>query len=454
MPAVTGSTPFDQPQRDSTSDSSMVAPTLNGSRYRQQHASTPPPGAESRYKEKGKHRATHLRNISIESSASTPPTAEHDAQTNSYFLPVPNSTSSTDVTPTTASMKYPLRLPARSPLRPAQALGSPRPKPSEISPPPNEATPNEFSFPIPRQGKDDSESAKARRREAYKSGMSFVSLYELYSDPPPPPIPVPPIPTLDRSRYSAEASSARRARSNSAGGSRERKGSVRGNPSPATTKPLHLRDRSGSTSNSQPKPQNSANRIPAVGDGGGPLDSPNFKGLANSTMSSSVTLVSSSNSNPTEVPQGKSKRQHVLFELLETERIYSSDMALVKAVHLPLALGLKIDFGPMGSTTSARSSAEHPVETGPSRSSGVSTNTASSTPSQSGSSGPPVPYGATNEAPMSLDDAKVVFANLDELAEFAGRFTEFIQLALGAEIDGGEGPDKVGELFLQMVSLR
>jgi len=55
---------------------------------------------------------------------------------------------------------------------------------------------------------------------------------------------------------------------------------------------------------------------------------------------------------------------------------------------------------------------------------------------------------------MSLDDAKVVFANLDELAEFAGRFTEFIQLALGAEIDGGEGPDKVGELFLQMVSLR
>jgi hypothetical protein len=55
---------------------------------------------------------------------------------------------------------------------------------------------------------------------------------------------------------------------------------------------------------------------------------------------------------------------------------------------------------------------------------------------------------------MSVDDAKVIFANLDELAEFAGRFTEFIQLALGAEIDGGEGPDKVGELFLQMVSLR
>ena len=220
------------------------------------------------------------------------------------------------------------------------------------------SSPNEFSFPLPRQGKDD--SAKARRREAYKSGISFVSLYELYSDPPPPPIPVPPIPALDRSRFTAEAGSVRRARSSSttsAGGSRERKGSIRGNASPAPTKPLHIRARSGSTGNSQPKPQNSANRVPAVGDGGGPLDSPNLKGLANSTMSSSVTLVSSSNSNLTEGPRGKSKRQHVLLELLETERIYSSDMALVKAVHLPLALGLKIDFGPMGSTTSARSSA-------------------------------------------------------------------------------------------------
>jgi dynamin-binding protein len=165
-------------------------------------------------------------------------------------------------------------------------------------------------------------------------------------------------------------------------------------------------------------------------------------------MSSSVVALSSNNSNPTEAPQGKSKRQHVLFELLETERIYSSDMALVKAVHLPLALGLKIDFGPM---SSGRSSTEHPVEIVPSRSSGVSTNTASSTPSQSGSSGPAVPCGVTSEVPMSVDDAKVIFANLDELAEFAGRFTELIQLALGAEIDGGEGPDKVGELFLQMV---
>jgi dynamin-binding protein len=131
-------------------------------------------------------------------------------------------------------------------------------------------------------------------------------------------------------------------------------------------------------------------------------------------------------------------------------------MALVKAVHLPLALGLKIDFGPMGSVSaSARSSTDPIAETnGASRSSGVSTATASSSQSQSGSSGYPTTNGfVPPEPPMSVEDAKVIFANLDELAEFTGRFTEFIQLALGSEIDGGVGPDKIGALFLEMVRL-
>lgn len=167
-------------------------------------------------------------------------------------------------------------------------------------------------------------------------------------------------------------------------------------------------------------------------------------------MSSSVNPISSNPGNFDEPPDtgpSKTKRQHVLFEILETERIYSSDMALVRAVHLPLALGMKVDLGPMGS----RSTPDQPNDLGPSRSSGVSTNTTNSAISQSGSSGPGVPDALPNEPPMSVDDAKVIFANLDELAEFSGKFTEFIQLALGAEIDGGEGPDKIGELFLQMV---
>lgn len=34
-----------------------------------------------------------------------------------------------------------------------------------------------------------------------------------------------------------------------------------------------------------------------------------------------------------------SKRQHALLELLESERAYASDLALVREVHIPLALG-------------------------------------------------------------------------------------------------------------------
>jgi len=175
----------------------------------------------------------------------------------------------------------------------------------------------------------------------------------------------------------------------------------------------------------------------------------NSLGLANATIYSAVP------NSPDEATPTKSKRQHVLFEILETERIYSSDMALIKAVHLPMALGLKVDFGPMGSgSASMRSNTDPTVEVNdPSRSSGTSTNTASSSQSQSGSSGHPVTneFILRAEPPMSVEDAKVIFANIDELAEFTGRFTEFIQLALGSEIDGGVGPDKIGALFLEMV---
>ncbi|KAG8817691.1 hypothetical protein FRC18_000399, partial [Serendipita sp. 400] len=112
----------------------------------------------------------------------------------------------------------------------------------------------------------------------------------------------------------------------------------------------------------------------------------------------------------------------------------------------------------MGSTTgSARSSGAEAAQAEASRISGISTNTASSSQSQSGSSGYPVStstgYVLANEPPMSVEDTKVIFANLDELAEFAGRFTELIELALGSEIEGGVGPDKIGNLFLEMLPI-
>jgi hypothetical protein len=402
---------------------------------------------ELKSRDKGKQR---VLNLSFTDSGSSSPRAQKDAQSDSYFLPLPPSSDSSDVTPTAASLKSRPRPPARSPFRQTQQPSPRRHGTSDHPLPPAEPLPviaTDDAVPIPRHGRADTEAARARRREAYKSGMSFVSLYELYTEPPPA-LPIPPVPPLDRANLASTTGSIGRSRSRS-GSTRERKNSLHGSTSTSNAPTIngHTRARSGSTGAS---PMSSANQLPKPSREPLPaltVEQSGSLGLANATISSSVP-------NLGEPPATRSKRQHVLFEILETERIYSSDMALVKAVHLPLALGLKVDFGPMGSVSaSARSSTEHtPEPNGVSRSSGISTATASSSQSQSGSSGYPTTNGfVPPEPPMSVEDAKVIFANLDELAEFTGRFTEFIQLALGSEIDGGVGPDKIGGLFLEMV---
>jgi hypothetical protein len=40
------------------------------------------------------------------------------------------------------------------------------------------------------------------------------------------------------------------------------------------------------------------------------------------------------------VPNGTSKRTHALIELIESERAYASDLALIRDIHLPVALGM------------------------------------------------------------------------------------------------------------------
>jgi hypothetical protein len=462
MSADTGRVVYEHPTKSSTGpggsfpDASM-SPGSGSIRQRNTSTRNPAIAGETKSKDKGKQRSGHLASLSVGETPVITPNVEQDVKSDTYFLSVPPSINDQDITPTSATMKAPPP-PIRSPLRSSQA--SPRRKPGDAPALPAESPPPqpEESMPIPRQGRDDSEAARARRREAYKSGMSFTSLYELYSEPPP--LPIPPVPPLDRSKLNAEPLAVQRTRSGSTtsfGVSRERKQTTLENQDDSNVNGTgtHSRSRSGSIGTPSVKGTNQRVTRDRSNSGAGTASSPPpGLRLGSATISSTIPPIPvNSNSTETVTPQTKSKRQHVLFELLETERIYSSDMALVKAVHLPLALGLKIDFGPMGSgVASQRSSAEQPSEAGPSRSSGVSTNTASSSQSQSGSSGYPVASGyLTNEPPMSLDDAKVIFANLDELAEFTGRFTEFIQLALGSEIDGGEGPDKIGALFLEMV---
>ncbi|PVG00358.1 hypothetical protein CPB86DRAFT_222203 [Serendipita vermifera] len=462
MSADTGRIVYEQPTKPPTDlegsfpDASM-SPGSGSIRQRNASTRTPAIAGETRSKEKGKQRSGHLASLSVGETSTTTPTVDQNSKSDSYFLSIPPSVNDQDITPTSATMKAPPP-PTRSPLRSSQP--SPRRKPGEAPtlPAENPQSPQEESIPIPRQGRDDSEAARARRREAYKSGMSFTSLYELYSEPPP--VPVPPLPPFDKAKLNAESGVVQRTRSGSTtsfGVNRERKQSAAENQGDSNVNNAHARSRSGSIGTPSVKGTNQRVSRDRSNSGAGIASSPPpGPQLGNSTISSTIPPIPiTSNSTETVIPPTKSKRQHVLFEILETERIYSSDMALVKAVHLPLALGLMIDFGPMGSgMASQRSSAEQPSEPGPSRSSGVSTNTASSSQSQSGSSGYPVTSGyLTNEPPMSLDDAKVIFANIDELAEFTGRFTEFIQLALGSEIDGGEGPDKIGALFLEMLPI-
>ncbi|KAH7102142.1 hypothetical protein BKA62DRAFT_118078 [Auriculariales sp. MPI-PUGE-AT-0066] len=127
-----------------------------------------------------------------------------------------------------------------------------------------------------------------------------------------------------------------------------------------------------------------------------------------------------------------SKREHALHELLNTERSYANDLAIIRDVHIPLALGLPAPYAP-GSATSTADTPE---------SSRSSTFTASSASSD----------GLHSSAPMSQQDIKIIFSNVHELALFAEVFSDKLEVALGEVLEGGRGKDRVGSLFLEVVS--
>lgn len=53
--------------------------------------------------------------------------------------------------------------------------------------------------------------------------------------------------------------------------------------------------------------------------------------------------------------------------------------------------------------------------------------------------------------PMTEKDAKIIFMNIELIAVFSDRFTERLEEALGAALEGGTGEDHVGALFLEVV---
>ncbi|KAF9033460.1 hypothetical protein BDZ89DRAFT_1130975 [Hymenopellis radicata] len=104
-------------------------------------------------------------------------------------------------------------------------------------------------------------------------------------------------------------------------------------------------------------------------------------------------------------PPTKSKRQHAIEEVLTSERCYASDMALVRDVHIPLALGEPVEMG-------AGASASRIV----------------------------MPDG---EVPMSREDARIVFGNIAELAQFTDDFCDCLEDAIEV--------DCVGRLFQEVI---
>ncbi|KAF9443991.1 hypothetical protein P691DRAFT_763777 [Macrolepiota fuliginosa MF-IS2] len=123
------------------------------------------------------------------------------------------------------------------------------------------------------------------------------------------------------------------------------------------------------------------------------------------------------------------KRQHALHELLSSERAYASDLALIREVHIPLALGHTVPLPNLPIT--------------PPNSSGSSSRTLSTASDSSLTSlGPP----------MTPEDVKLVFGNISEIAVFSDLFCQALEEALGALLDGGKGDDHVGALFLSIVS--
>ncbi|KAH8110448.1 hypothetical protein DFH11DRAFT_1803816 [Phellopilus nigrolimitatus] len=119
------------------------------------------------------------------------------------------------------------------------------------------------------------------------------------------------------------------------------------------------------------------------------------------------------------------KREHALKELLSSERAYASDLAFIRNVHIPMALGKSAPF-------------HLPRPATPPRSSGSSSRTLSTSSDSS--------FTSHNGPPMTKDDVRVIFSNITELAVFSDMFSDRLQEALGDVLEDGKGEDWIPQL--------
>lgn len=171
-------------------------------------------------------------------------------------------------------------------------------------------------------------------------------------------------------------------------------------------------------------------------------DSPSLTSNANDLSDDA----SSSSSSLAQTPPTMSKRAHALLELLSSERAYASDLALIRDIHIPLALGMRFLRSPIHDTDDALPGLPTPFHMSPVTppSSGSSTRTMSTASDSSTSSSLMGP-------PMTREDTKIIFSNVADLAMFSDAFVEQLEGALGSLLDGGSGDDTVGALFLKIV---
>ncbi len=151
--------------------------------------------------------------------------------------------------------------------------------------------------------------------------------------------------------------------------------------------------------------------------------------------SSSLSATSTGQSTPDRDPQlAFSRRRHALLELLSSERAYASDLALMRHIYIPLALGLPASIQtpvPEDSSTSISSSS--------------------------------ITHHELQRAPMTTEDARILFSNTGEIAVFADAFAERIERAIRNIFDDKNSQadsdsaiqrlDTVGALFLDVVRI-
>ncbi|CAE6394035.1 unnamed protein product, partial [Rhizoctonia solani] len=106
------------------------------------------------------------------------------------------------------------------------------------------------------------------------------------------------------------------------------------------------------------------------------------------------------------------KRTRSLLELLYSEHAYACDLALIRDTFLPLAQGKQTRF-PLPLNVDSM-------------------------------------FPICEDPPMSAQDVKIVFGNIEEIAAFSEELSERLETALGSVVPAGTGYDRVGELFCEL----